>query len=395
MSPPNLQAIYSHFHQILTELDAEQGYLLDLTDEGEDIIFRLTLQADGSPIEAETDLIIPEITRLVIQTQKPVVTRNALTDKRFQDDPNVMRLMIRSVICVPLWHDDQIMSLVYVENRSKRGQFKATQIRQLESLSELLTKKTTVQSVVIDPDPISTPKESLTRISSLERVSQQPLPEQTTTPPPNSRYLLHELLGQGGMGIVHRATDRLTGEDVAIKQVHIPAEQLQFTTRISSNTDKNLRLALAQEFQILAGLRHPYIITVLDYGFDAEQLPFFTMPYLPNAQTILDIGAGLTISNKIDLLRQMLQALAYLHRRGIIHRDLKPSNVLATDGTVQVLDFGLSISQGANIASRGGTLHYMAPELLDKAEASEASDLYAAGVIAYEMFTGRHPFDVA
>ena len=210
----------------------------------------------------------------------------------------------------------------------------------------------------------------------------------------NSRYYLLERIGQGGMGVVYRAIDRLTGETVALKQVHLPTEQLQFMTRSDSVTDRSLRVALAQEFQILAGLRHPHIISVLDYGFDMEQQPFFTMTYLPDAQPILDAGANLDSMGKVELVQQMLQALAYLHRRGIVHRDLKPSNVLVADQTLYILDFGLSILPDSEQAKLGGSLLYMAPELLQREGASPASDLYAAGVMIYELFAGRHPFNI-
>src|SRR6187401_704434 len=88
------------------------------------------------------------------------------------------------------------------------------------------------------------------------------------------RYLLQDQLGRGGMGIVYRALDRLSGQSVALKQVTAPTSQLQLSLH-SDSTD--LRLSLAKEFRFLASLRHPHIISVLDYGFDDEQQPYFTM----------------------------------------------------------------------------------------------------------------------
>lgn len=206
------------------------------------------------------------------------------------------------------------------------------------------------------------------------------------------RYLLHERIGKGGMGEVYRATDRLTNQQVALKRVLAPTDLLM-TNSISNSTD--FRLGLAQEFKILATLRHPHIISVLDYGFDEENQPYFIMELLENAQNILEAGRDMPLPNRVVMLVQILQALAYLHRRGILHRDLKPGNLLVTDGKVKVLDFGLSVSRGDvsdDDAFASGTLSYMAPELIDGRAPSEASDLYAVGTIAYELLTGRHPF---
>ncbi|WP_420641718.1 BREX system ATP-binding domain-containing protein [Candidatus Leptofilum sp.] len=205
----------------------------------------------------------------------------------------------------------------------------------------------------------------------------------------NGRYHLHEKLGQGGMGAVYKATDRLSGEIVALKQVTNLVEQAAKDTAVSAD---DLRLALAHEFQTLAGLRHPHIISVLDYGFDAERQPFFTMTYLSESQTILAAAQDQPLDDKIKLIEQLLQALAYLHRRGVLHRDLKPENVLVQDHTVRLLDFGLAASEQIGSSASTGTPLYMAPELYEGGSYSEAADLYAAGVLFYQLLTGEHPF---
>jgi serine/threonine protein kinase/tetratricopeptide (TPR) repeat protein len=160
-----------------------------------------------------------------------------------------------------------------------------------------------------------------------------------------------------------------------------------------------LRLTLAREFRLLSSLRHPNIISVLDYGFDDDLSPYFTMELLEGAETIMSAGAERSLDEKLELVAQMLHALAYLHRRGVIHRDLKPGNVLVVGQHVKVLDFGVSTLRDRATEGGGriivGTLAYMAPEVLAGAPASEASDLYAVGTIAYELFAGRHPFDMA
>ncbi len=197
------------------------------------------------------------------------------------------------------------------------------------------------------------------------------------------------------MGAVYRAADRLTGHMVALKRVTTPAEQLQFASRAM---DSDPRVALAQEFQMLASLRHPNIIEVLDYGFDDNRRPYFTMTLLEGAQTIVQAGQGQPLMAQVDLLLQTLQALAYLHRRGVVHRDLKPANVLVAAGRVKTLDFGLSaVSTQTHEDISGqlsGTIPYMAPELFQGKQGGVGADLYAVGVMAYEIFAGRHPFRI-
>ncbi len=209
----------------------------------------------------------------------------------------------------------------------------------------------------------------------------------------NGRYQLSHIIGSGGMGVVHLATDRLTQQEVALKRINVDLENLDWLTSISFGN--NLQLTLAREFQILAGLRHPHIISVRDYGFDEKNDPFYTMDYLEDPKTVITASEGLPTQEKLELIRQVLQALAYLHFRGVLHRDLKPKNILVKDGIVRLVDFGLASYKGQN-GSSGGTLLYMSPEMLDKEIKPfvEATDLYSLGVIIYEMLVGDHPFDI-
>lgn len=202
-----------------------------------------------------------------------------------------------------------------------------------------------------------------------------------------NRYILHERLGAGGMGVVYRATDRLTGEVIALKQVTKTFENFH------SKRSAALRLALAQEFKVLAGLRHPHIISVLDYGFDESGQPYFTMDLLEDALTILEAGWKQGIRTQVRLLIQVFQALTYLHRHSILHRDLKPGNVLVVKGQVKLLDFGLSLWEDHPESDEvTGTLAYMPPEVLRGKPATEASDLFSMGVIAYELFAEDLPY---
>ncbi|PJF24369.1 MAG: serine/threonine-protein kinase PknK, partial [Phototrophicales bacterium] len=138
----------------------------------------------------------------------------------------------------------------------------------------------------------------------------------------NGRYRLLDRIGAGGMGEVYRAADLLTvgGELVAIKRLTTDTANLRFASFDSKTVDDSSaqQVALAHEFRTLASLRHPNIIRVRDYGFDSGA-PFLVMDLLDNAQSLHSAGRDLDTPGKVDLLVQMLGALAYLHGRGIVH----------------------------------------------------------------------------
>jgi len=205
-----------------------------------------------------------------------------------------------------------------------------------------------------------------------------------------NRYTVLNILGQGGMGVVYRAYDRLENQIVALKRLIYSPDVLEQLDQVGVD----MRISLAREFQVLATLRHPHIISVLDYGFDENNQPFFTMELLEGVLTIVDYGRQQDADAREMLVLQMLQAISYLHRRGVLHRDIKPDNVLVSvDGALKLADFGLAsarkqVTDGISL----GSIPYMAPELLDGQSATEQSDLYAVGLVAYEMLAGRYPF---
>ncbi len=215
-----------------------------------------------------------------------------------------------------------------------------------------------------------------------------------------SRYTVLVKLGEGGMGAVYRALDRLTGQHVAIKRVRVAAairaQAATLATGASADAAHPLLLALAREFRTLASIRHPHVISVLDYGFEVRGEPFFTMELLSGARPLSRESAGRTREQRIRLLLQVLQALTYVHRRGVLHRDLKPANVLVLgdgdDARVKVLDFGIAcVRDQAHDSELAGTIAYMAPELLGGRAPDEATDLWAVAVMAHEVLTGGHP----
>jgi hypothetical protein len=217
-----------------------------------------------------------------------------------------------------------------------------------------------------------------------------PLPQELV----GGRYRIESVLGRGGMGTVYRAND-LLGGGVALKRLHVSVEELaQDMTRTAGQTSTaagKKAVSLAHEFRTLSSLRHPNVISVLDYGFDAEQRPYLTMELLDRAQTFVLAAKDKSYAERLQLLTQVLQALAYLHRRGVIHRDLKPANVLVVGSQVKVLDFGISLAReewkNQELASSAGTPGYVAPELLRGEVPSEASDLYSFGLMAAQLLS--------
>lgn len=207
----------------------------------------------------------------------------------------------------------------------------------------------------------------------------------------NSRYRVEAELGAGSMGAVYRAYDRLLSEAVAVKCVRLDADLLDESQ--AGIIDR--RFALASEFRMLASMRHPHIIEVRDFGFTEDGQPFLVMQLLHEARPFTQASEDLPLPRAFEMASQALSALAYLHRRGVVHRDIKPGNVLVTpDDRVRLLDFGLAI--GAEQAPEvAGALAYMAPEVINGGVTSYRSDLYAIGIMLYEMLAVRHPYNTS
>jgi serine/threonine protein kinase/Tol biopolymer transport system component len=203
-------------------------------------------------------------------------------------------------------------------------------------------------------------------------------------------YQILAPLGAGGMAEVYRARDTRLARNVAIKV--LPAE---FTQNAS------LRTRLEREARVIAGLNHPHICALHDVGSD-QGIDYLVLEYCEGNTLAERLSRGpLKLREVLQTGAQIADALSRAHREGVVHRDVKPSNVMLTASGVKLLDFGLA-RQNATVtatdvtASLGGaligTVAYMAPEVLAGGESDERSDLFALGVVLYEMLTGTLPF---
>jgi serine/threonine-protein kinase len=202
-----------------------------------------------------------------------------------------------------------------------------------------------------------------------------------------ARYALLDVLGSGGMGVVHRAHDGLLDRTVAVKLL-----------AAHRATDPEFVARFEREARAAGALNHPNIVAVFDAGIDGSKR-YIVIEYVPGislAQLLRERGA-LPPAQAREIAAGIASALAAAHARGIIHRDIKPANVMVDEaGTVKVLDFGIArslsdetITQTAMVL---GSARYLAPEVINGAPADARSDIYALGCVLYEMLVGNPPF---
>lgn len=206
------------------------------------------------------------------------------------------------------------------------------------------------------------------------------------------RYDVLERIGQGGMGVLYRARDNVLERDVAIKMM-----QVDFAGEPGAHE------RFEREARAIARLAHRNIVTIHELG-DLGGTPYIVMELLGGAdlaelmarQSPLTPLNPLNIDQKLDIIIELCAGLAYAHERGIVHRDIKPSNVrVLPDGTVKLLDFGIAKMPVAGTTHRGsmiGTASYMAPEQVSDGTIDGRADIFAVGVLLYELLSGQKPF---
>jgi len=210
----------------------------------------------------------------------------------------------------------------------------------------------------------------------------------------DDRYRVESVIGEGGMGIVYLASHVILNKRLALKVL-----------RRDLANDGEVVQRFIQEAQSASAIGHENIVDISDFGRLDNGAVYFVMELLEGESLgqIIEQGAMTPDAETLDLVRQLANALDAAHERGIVHRDLKPDNVFVVPRgsggkTVKVLDFGIAKVAGSTgkLTRTGmvfGTPHYMSPEQAAGQSVDQRTDVYALGVILYEMFTGRVPFD--
>ncbi len=205
------------------------------------------------------------------------------------------------------------------------------------------------------------------------------------------RYHILEQLGEGGMAVVYKAYDTRLETEVAVKVIR--------TGSLPPDSLPRIFKRFSIEAKKMAQLTHLNIIKVTDYG-DYKGAPYLVMPYLPGGTLKEKLAQSMSINESVKILLPIADALGYAHKKGLVHRDIKPSNILITEsGKPMLSDFGvakiLESNETLDLTTTGmgvGTPEYMAPEQGEGRSFDHRADIYALGIVLYEMVTGRKPF---
>ena len=217
----------------------------------------------------------------------------------------------------------------------------------------------------------------------------------TAQPKSLGRYEVRGVLGKGAMGLVYDGLDPTLQRRVAIKTI--------LTTTLDEATARHYEMRFMREVRAVARINHPNIVQVYDYGTE-QGLAYIVMEYIDGRELKDALGAGERFSLKqvLAMTRELLEALEFAHEAGVIHRDIKPANVmLDAAGRVKLTDFGVAritdpdadTGEATRAGAMIGTPSYMSPEQIQGQPIDRRTDVFSAGVLFYQLLTGRKPFE--
>ncbi len=200
------------------------------------------------------------------------------------------------------------------------------------------------------------------------------------------KYIIKKEIGSGGMARVFLCEDKELGKYVAVKVLNL-----------DPSTPTSNQQRFKEEMRLVQYIKSPYIVKFYEGKYD-KNIKYLSMEYVQGKmlKEVIEMQGRLQPDRAVDFAIQIAKGFAEIHAQNIVHRDLKTSNVMITNtGQVKIIDFGIAISDdSARFTQTGkviGSVHYLAPELIDKQEASPQSDIYALGIIMYEMLIGHPP----
>jgi len=201
------------------------------------------------------------------------------------------------------------------------------------------------------------------------------------------KYEIVELVGEGAMGTVYRATDSVLGRTVAVKVMNASIARQQ-----------DHRQRFLREAQAAGSLQHPNVVTIYDLG-ELDGHLFIAMEFVhgTDLEKLMTAVEPLKLQSKLDIIVDVLMGLSYAHKHGIVHRDIKPANIrVGEDGHAKIMDFGVAHLASSDMTRTGlvvGTPSYMAPEQVMGGKAVPGTDLFAVGAVLYHLITGSKPFE--
>lgn len=359
-------------------------------------------------LDDESSIVSTAMLRYTILSHQPVVLTDASEEGPFVRDPYITSAKVRSVLCLPILAHNQLIGLVYLENRLTTGVF--TQQRQ-DLLSLIATQAAVSLQWLYSQSSGEMSSPQLPKVTGDSRPvrPQQTMDEPLLQTPMLVRSTPQQLspiglnvgdwnvtreIGKGGMSVIYESHNIYTGQRAALKLLGPEYSQQELRAR-----------RFQREAQILERFNHPHIISQLDVDVDPQFGSFMALEYLQGEtlQTVLERHSPLPLGWLLAISEQLCEALNVVHQESIIHRDLKPSNVFLCNNEpfprVCLIDFGIAdtskLSTETRLTQTGmivGTPAYLAPEQLkEKVQLTPATDLYALGVIWFEALTGRHP----